>query len=423
MTAPRTAGVPAAGVAAAEVAAAGGVGPARRGGFTIVAFHAHPDDETLLTGGTLARAAAEGHRVVLVTATLGEAGLAGDPAPATDAVPGGRSAPDSAAARRASAPAGGAAPRGSGPDDGEALRGSASDGGAAPRGSGPDDGEALRGSASDGGAAQRGSGTDGGNAQRGSAPDGGDARRGSGPGSGYAPDGSGPGRGSGGGPGGGRLGGRRHAELLAAAAALGCARVEVLGYRDSGLHAGAGGCFADAPVEEVAERLAAILRAERADVLIGYDARGGYGHPDHLQVHRVAPVAARLAGTALLLEATVDRRALRPLLAVLTLAGRLLPRLPLGGAATAFTPHDRLTHAVDVRGYLRQKRAALRAHASQATGGPGLRTVAALAALPGPVFAAVAGREWFVEPGRPAGAPLLGDILASLRDRPAPPGR
>ncbi|WP_246004851.1 PIG-L deacetylase family protein [Nocardioides marmorisolisilvae] len=44
--------------------------------FTLVAFHAHPDDESLLMGGTIARAAAEGHRVVLVTATDGSAGLA-----------------------------------------------------------------------------------------------------------------------------------------------------------------------------------------------------------------------------------------------------------------------------------------------------------------------------------------------------------
>ncbi|WP_330336091.1 PIG-L deacetylase family protein [Streptomyces sp. NBC_00557] len=38
---------------------------------TVLAFHAHPDDEVLLTGGTLARAAAEGHRVVIVVATDG----------------------------------------------------------------------------------------------------------------------------------------------------------------------------------------------------------------------------------------------------------------------------------------------------------------------------------------------------------------
>jgi LmbE family N-acetylglucosaminyl deacetylase len=39
---------------------------------TIVAFHAHPDDEVLLTGGTIARLAAEGHRIVIVMATNGE---------------------------------------------------------------------------------------------------------------------------------------------------------------------------------------------------------------------------------------------------------------------------------------------------------------------------------------------------------------
>jgi LmbE family N-acetylglucosaminyl deacetylase len=44
---------------------------------TLVAFHAHPDDEALFTGGTLARCSAEGHRVVLVVATSGERGLTG----------------------------------------------------------------------------------------------------------------------------------------------------------------------------------------------------------------------------------------------------------------------------------------------------------------------------------------------------------
>ena len=43
---------------------------------TLIAFHAHPDDEALLTAGTMARAAAEGHRVVLVVATDGDLGLA-----------------------------------------------------------------------------------------------------------------------------------------------------------------------------------------------------------------------------------------------------------------------------------------------------------------------------------------------------------
>lgn len=45
---------------------------------TVVAFHAHPDDEALLTGGTLAKLAAEGHRVVIVVATDGSMGQASD---------------------------------------------------------------------------------------------------------------------------------------------------------------------------------------------------------------------------------------------------------------------------------------------------------------------------------------------------------
>lgn len=50
--------------------------PRDHGGMprTLVCFHAHPDDEAIQTGGTIARAAAEGHRVVLVFATRGELG-------------------------------------------------------------------------------------------------------------------------------------------------------------------------------------------------------------------------------------------------------------------------------------------------------------------------------------------------------------
>lgn len=41
---------------------------------TIVSFHAHPDDESIGSGGTIARATAAGHRVVLVFGTHGELG-------------------------------------------------------------------------------------------------------------------------------------------------------------------------------------------------------------------------------------------------------------------------------------------------------------------------------------------------------------
>ena len=55
------------------------------------------------------------------------------------------------------------------------------------------------------------------------------------------------------------------------------------------------------------EKLAAVLREESADALTGYDEHGGYGHPDHVHVHRVARRAQAIARTQVLLEASVDR--------------------------------------------------------------------------------------------------------------------
>lgn len=272
--------------------------------YTLVSLHAHPDDEALLTGGTLARAAAEGHRVVLVVATLGEAGLT------------------------------------------------------SPR---------------------------------------------------LADD----------------LGERRRRELEKAAHALGVARVVTLGYADSGstgdpdpaLAAGSRGrgAFSCADVEEVAQVVAGLLRQEGADVLTSYDRHGGYGHPDHLQVHRVGRRAAEIAGTPVLLEATVDRELLQR---ALRLARRVLGRRRAGSLPTldsAYTTRPELTHCVDVRPQVVAKRRALRAHASQAVGGGGIRTMALLLRLPQPVARRVLGREWFVQAGRPPSLPLQDDVFASLR--------
>ncbi len=57
-------------------------------------------------------------------------------------------------------------------------------------------------------------------------------------------------------------------------------------------------CFWQADVDEAAERLAAILREVGCDVLTHYDDHGNYGHPDHIQVHRVGRRAARAGGDA-----------------------------------------------------------------------------------------------------------------------------
>ena len=133
-----------------------------------------------------------------------------------------------------------------------------------------------------------------------------------------------------------------------------------------------------------------------------------------MQVHRVGARAAALAGTPLLLEATVDRTALRRALRLVT----WLPGLPAGFdprlVERAYTPRTELTHRVDVRAFTGPKRAAMAAHASQATADQGTRTLRVLLRLPAPVFGLVVGREWFHQPGRVRSRRLLDDVFAGL---------
>jgi LmbE family N-acetylglucosaminyl deacetylase len=170
-----------------------------------------------------------------------------------------------------------------------------------------------------------------------------------------------------------------------------------------------------ATVEEAAERLAAILREETADVLLTYDRNGGYGHPDHVRVHEVGALAARLARTPRLLEATVPRdticRAIR-------LVGRLYrfpPEFDPTSFERAFSPRAEITHRVGVRRYAAAKRASMRAHASQASADGGAdRTLAAFLRIPRPLYDLVFGREWFIDPTRRPGSPVLRDIFEGL---------
>jgi len=211
---------------------------------------------------------------------------------------------------------------------------------------------------------------------------------------------------------------------VTAAASLGCRDVRLLGYRDSGMDGRAappGEAFATADVEEAARRLAAILTETAADVLTVYDPAGGYGHPDHVQVHRVGIRAAQMSATPVVLEATVDRR---PLVRILRAAGgtgilRLLGVNRVEWSPDrflhAFADPGRITHKVNVRRFTGAKRRAMAAHVSQATADSGVRTLAAFLRLPPSLFQRVFGHEWFVEQGRHPGPHPLDDIFASLR--------
>jgi LmbE family N-acetylglucosaminyl deacetylase len=266
---------------------------------TLVCFHAHPDDESIATGGTMAKAAAEGHRVVLVVATRGEVGEVADGFL----------------------------------DDGESLAE------------------------------------------------------------------------------------RRVVETAASAEVLGVARVEFLGYVDSGMMGEPTNDHPDsfwrADLEEAAGRLADILRDEAADAVTVYDAHGNYGHPDHIQVHRVGLRAAELAGTARVFEATMNRDFL--LRQMEEMRSRLpedqLPPEGEGPSADEMqelgSPEAEITHGVDVSAFTEVKRASMRCHASQ------IPEESFFLSMPEDVFRTSFGTEWYIEHGVPRaeGAPFAGSLL------------
>lgn len=252
---------------------------------TLVSFHAHPDDEAILTGGTIARATDDGHRVVLVFATRGDHGEVAD----------GVLAPSEA------------------------------------------------------------------------------------------------------------LADRRHDEARRAAEILGVARVEFLGYRDSGMADtetnNASGSFWSADVDDAARRLAGILHEEDADVLTTYDERGGYGHPDHIQAHRAGVRAAELAHTPRLYAATVSRQ---HFLSVARDQFAEMPeesRPPNPDDFDLGVDESRITTTVDVSTVIDRKRAAMAAHATQ------IGEESFFLAMPDDAFLRTFGAEWFIRldrtPARP----------------------
>ena len=87
-------------------------------------------------------------------------------------------------------------------------------------------------------------------------------------------------------------------ELDKAVEILGISRSVRLGYRDSGMMGWPQnedpGAFWSTPINEAAERLAAILMEERPQVVVTYNEHGFYGHPDHIQAHRITMSALSL---------------------------------------------------------------------------------------------------------------------------------
>src|SRR6202521_5537887 len=220
---------------------------------TLLLVHAHPDDEAISTGGVMMKARADGHRVVLVTATRGEAG-------------------------------------GIHNMDTEATR-----------------------------------------------------------------------------P---HLGDIRTKELENAARILGVNRGEFLGYRDSGMVGTPENedprSFHQAPLDEAAGRLAAIVREERPDVVITYGEDGVYGHPDHIKAHFVTNAALDLVAREKwspkkLYYTAIPRSLMEQFMSQMPEEARQQGV----GMTIPGTPDELVTTRVDVSDFVDDKRKAFAAHVTQ----------------------------------------------------------
>jgi LmbE family N-acetylglucosaminyl deacetylase len=210
------------------------------------------------------------------------------------------------------------------------------------------------------------------------------------------------------------LASRRSEELRASCEVLGVHRFEQWDYRDSGMAGTPAnedpGCFSQADVEQAAAKLAALLEEERADALTCYDEHGGYGHPDHIQVHRVGVRAAELAGVERCFLATINRDRVIELMQAARDFGVDLGEQPVDDFRSIGVEEVRITTEIDVSGYLDVKRRAMEAHGSQ------IRPDSFPLFLPPDAFALAFGVEWYVRLGAERGDPPESSLLHGAGD-------
>jgi N-acetyl-1-D-myo-inositol-2-amino-2-deoxy-alpha-D-glucopyranoside deacetylase len=194
----------------------------------------------------------------------------------------------------------------------------------------------------------------------------------------------------------GGLGEHRRTELSAAMKELGVTDHRFLGgfgrYRDSGMkwhedgHAVAmdetdEAAFANADLTEAATDLVEVIREVRPQVMVTYDEFGGYGHPDHVQAHRVATYAASLAAVpsyrpdlgeawdiSKIYWGAISESRMRAGLRALRDAGDTTSfegMDPDGPLPRFVVPDEDLAAEIDGAAYVERKMAAFRAHATQ----------------------------------------------------------
>jgi len=210
----------------------------------------------------------------------------------------------------------------------------------------------------------------------------------------------------------------RLAELREACKILGVTDLELLGYHDSGMpdwdYKDRPEAFCNIPTAEVADRIGGLIEKYRPQVVITYDDKGPYQHPDHVHASEAAAAAAVAAdGIVAKLYLTAMRgsdwqkvwQALRELGADVPDIRNVSPEMRRQMAEA----EQRITTTIDIRPLLSRKRDALFAHASQ------IRE-SWFSKIPQDIAEAAFGRESFIRAYDSTGAPVPeDDLFAGLR--------
>jgi len=213
---------------------------------------------------------------------------------------------------------------------------------------------------------------------------------------------------------------QRLAELRESCAILGVTDLELLGYHDSGMpeweYKDRPDAFCNIPRAQVVARLTGLIEKYRPQVLITYDDRGLYQHPDHVQASVCAQAAFAESGIPAKLYLSAIRGSdWRKINDALREAGVEVPEWEESPEALqqAIEAEQRITTTVDIRAVLDRKRDALFAHGSQ------IGEASWFSKIPADVAQEAFGREHFIRAGDTTGAPLPeDDLFAGLRPAP-----
>jgi LmbE family N-acetylglucosaminyl deacetylase len=209
----------------------------------------------------------------------------------------------------------------------------------------------------------------------------------------------------------------RLAELKESCEYLGVTNLEMLGYHDSGMpdweYKHRPDAFCNVPVQDVAVRISGLIEQYRPQVVITYDDKGAYQHPDHVHASLAAAAAVAATGIPAKLYLTAMRRsewqeimeALRELGADIPDSGGLSPE----EQRRIEESEQQISTNIDIRPVLERKRAALLSHASQIS-------ESWFTKIPQDLADRVFGRESFIRARDTTDAPVPeGDLFAGLR--------